>query len=280
MKATSPPAVAGKLQLCALLLLVSAVAAQAQWAKQPDPRIPRTRDGKANLTAPAPRASDGKPDLSGVWLTDGGPVPPGVPTVEGDELRISRQFIDVTAGMKPEQVQMEPWAAELFKKHIDTNGTLDPVARCQPAGEPGQPEIPLPYKIVQTPGLIIVLYEDSSIHRQIFLDGRKMVPEAEPRFGGYSTGRWEGDTLVVETAGFNDRTWLDRLGHPHSDAMRLTERFRRRDAGHLEVDVTITDPKAYRTPITYKRHATVIPDEDLLEYVCTENEKSVQRFRP
>ena len=151
MKATSPPAVAGTLQLCALLVLVSAVAAQAQWAKQPDPRIPRTRDGKANLTAPAPRASDGKPDLSGVWLTDGGPVPPGVPTVEGDELRISRQFIDVTAGMKPEQVQMEPWAAELFKKHIDTNGTLDPVARCQPAGEPGQPEIPLPYKIVQTP---------------------------------------------------------------------------------------------------------------------------------
>ena len=107
-----------------------------------------------------------------------------------------------------------------------------------------------------------------------------MVPEAEPRFGGYSTGRWEGDTLVVETAGFNDRTWLDRLGHPHSDAMRLTERFRRRDAGHLEVDVTITDPKAYRTPITYKRQATAIPDEDLLEYFCTENEKSVQRFRP
>ena len=138
---------------------------------------------------------------------------------------------------------MEPWAAELFKKHVATNGALDPVARCQPAGEPSQPEIPLPYKIVQTPRLILVLYEENSIHRQIFLDGRKMVPEAEPRFSGYSTGRWEGDTLVVETAGFNDRTWLDRLGHPHSDAMRLTERFRRRDAGHLEVDVTITDPE-------------------------------------
>ena len=271
MKATS---------LCALLLLVSAVAVQAQWAKQRDPRIPRTRDGQANLTAPAPRASDGKPDLSGVWLTDGGRVPPDVPTVEGDELRVSRHFIDVTAGMKPEQVQMEPWAAELFKKRVDTNGTLDHLARCQPAGEPAQPEIPLPYKIVQTPGLILVLYEENSIHRQIFLDGRKMVPDAEPRWSGYSTGRWDGDTLVVETAGFNDRTWLDRLGHPHSDALRLTERFRRRDAGHLEVDVTITDPKAYRTPITYKRQATLLPDEDLLEYFCTENERSVQRFRP
>jgi hypothetical protein len=264
----------------ALLLLLSADAARAQWAKQRDPRIPLTRDGQANLAAPAPRASDGKPDLSGVWLTDGGPVPPGVPTVEGDELRVSRQFIDVTGGMKPGQVQMEPWAAELFKKHVASNGTLDPVARCQPAGEPSQPEVPLPYKIVQTPGLIIVLYEENSIHRQIFLDGRKMVPEAEPRWQGYSTGRWEGDTLVVETAGFNDRTWLDRTGHPHSDAMRLTERFRRRDAGHLEVDITITDPKAYRTPITYKRQATLLPDEDLLEYFCTENEKSVQRFRP
>lgn len=271
MKATS---------LSVLLLLVSAVAVQAQWAKQRDPRIPVTRDGQPDLTASAPRAGDGKPDLSGVWLTDGGPVPPGVPTVEGDELRISRQFVDVTGGMKPEQVQMEPWAAELFKKHVDTNGTLDHLARCQPAGEPAQAEVPLPYKIVQTPGLIVVLYEENTIHRQIFLDGRKMVPDAVPRWSGYSTGRWDGDTLVVETAGFNDRTWLDRSGHPHSDGMRLTERFRRRDAGHLEVDVTITDPKAYRTPITYKRQATLLPDEDLLEYVCTENEKSVQRFRP
>jgi hypothetical protein len=271
MKATS---------ICVLLLLVSAVVVQAQWAKQRDPRIPRGRDGSGDLSAPTPRASDGKPDLSGVWLTDGAPVPPGVPTVEGDELRVSRHFIDVTAAMKPEQVQMEPWAAELFKKHVDTNGTLDPLSRCQPAGEPAQPEIPLPYKIVQTPSLIVVLYEENGIHRQIFLDDRKVVPDAQPRFGGYSTGRWEGETLVVETTGFNDRTWLDRTGHPHSEAMRLTERFRRRDAGHLEVDVTITDPRTYRTPITYTRRATLLPDEDLLEYFCTENEKSVQRFRP
>jgi hypothetical protein len=264
---------------CALLLLSMASVVTAQWAKQRDPRVP-LRDGKANLSAPTPKASDGKPDLSGVWLTDGSPVPPGTPTVEGDELRVSRHFVDVTADMLRDQVQMEPWAAELFKKHLDTSGVLDPLGHCKPAGEPGQAEIPLPYKIVQTPGLIVVLYEENSIHRQIFLDGRKVVADAEPRWYGYSTGRWEGDTLVVETAGFNDRSWLDRMGHPHTEGMRVTERFRRLNVGRLEVDVTITDPKAYRTPIVYKRRASLIPDEDLLEYFCTENEKSSSRYRP
>jgi hypothetical protein len=265
--------------LCSLLLLCTATGVTAQWQKQRDRRVP-LRDGKPNLSAPAPRASDGKPDLSGVWLTDGGRVPPDIPTVEGDELRVSPHFINVTADMKPEQVQMEPWAADLLKRHLDTNGALDPLGHCKPAGEPGQAEIPLPYKIVQTPGLILVLYEENSIHRQIFMDGRKPVADAEPRWYGYSNGRWDGDTLVVDTVGFNDMSWLDRLGHPHTQSMRLTERFRRLDVGRLEVDVTITDPKTYRTPLTYKRRATLIPDEDLLEYFCTENEKSSSRYRP
>jgi hypothetical protein len=265
---------------CSLLVLCTVAAVTAQWEKQRDPRVPSLQDGKPNLSASAPRANDGKPDLSGVWLTDGGRVPPGTPTVEGDELRVSRHFINVTADMKPDQVQMEPWAAELFKKHLDTSGVLDPVGHCKPAGEPGQAEIPLPYKIVQTPRLILVLYEENSVHRQIFMDGRKPVADPEPRWYGYSSGRWEGDTLVVETAGFNDRSWLDRLGHPHTEGMRVIERFRRLDVGRLEVDVTITDPKAYRTPIVYKRRASLIPDEDLLEYFCTENERSSSRYRP
>jgi hypothetical protein len=268
------------LMLGALLVLSTATVVTGQWATQRDPAVPGLRDGKPNLSASAPKTSDGRPDLSGVWLTNGGPVPPGIDTVEGDELRVSRHFIDVTADMKPDQVQMEPWAAELFKKRLETNGVLDPGAYCKPLGEPGQPEAPLPYKIVQTPRLILVLYEENSIHRQIFLDGRKTVADAEPRWNGYSTGRWEGDTLVVETSGFNDQTWLDRLGHPHTAEMRVTERFRRPDVGHLEVQVTITDPKAYRTPIVYTRRATLTPGEDLLEYFCTENEKSAARYRP
>jgi hypothetical protein len=265
--------------LCGLLLMAATPSISAQWAIQQDPRVPNTRDGKFNLTAPTPKASDGKPDLSGVWLTDGGPVPPHIPTVEGNDLRVSRHFIDVTADMKPEQVQMEPWADELLKKRLDSNGVLDPAGHCQPVGEPAQAEVPLPYKIVQTPRLILVLYEENSIHRQIFLDGRKVVPDAEPRWYGYSTGRWEADTLVVETVGFHDRSWLDRMGHPHTDAMRVTERYRRRDVGHLEVDVTITDAKAYRTPVSYKRRATLLPNEDLLEYFCTDNEKDVPRYQ-
>lgn len=263
--------------LCVCLVLAAATTVSAQWAKQRDPRVPVSRDGKPNLSAPPPRAG-GKPDFSGVWLTDGAPVPPHIPTVEGSELRISRHFLDVTADMKPEQVQIEPWAAALFKQRLG-DPSLDPAAHCKPIGEPAQAEIPLPYKIVHTPTLMVVLYEENSIHRQIFLDGRKVVPDPEPRFYGYSTGRWQGDTLVVETTGFNDQQWLDRMGHPRTEAMRVTERFRRPSVGTLEVTVTIEDPKAYRTPIVYTRRATLIPDEDLLEYFCTQNERSSARYR-
>jgi hypothetical protein len=134
-------------------------------------------------------------------------------------------------------------------------------------------------EIVQMPRLILILYEDNTTFRQIFLDGRRLAPEPEPRFMGYSTGRWDRDTLIVDTVGLNDRNWLDRMGHPHSDAVHVIERFRRRDAGHLEIEVTIDDPKTYTTPITYTQKQRLLPDEDLLEYFCSENEKDVERFR-
>jgi hypothetical protein len=139
--------------------------------------------------------------------------------------------------------------------------------------------IPVPFKIVQMPRLILILYEDNTTFRQIFLDGRRLAPEPEPRFMGYSTGSWDRDTLIVDTVGLNDRNWLDRMGHPHSDAVHVIERFRRRDAGHLEIEVTIDDPRTYTTPITYTQKQRLLPDEDLLEYFCSENEKDVERFR-
>jgi hypothetical protein len=147
------------------------------------------------------------------------------------------------------------------------------------AGVPGIGLIPVPFKIVQMPRLILILYEDNTTFRQIFLDGRRLAPDPEPRFMGYSTGRWDRDTLIVDTVGLNDRNWLDRMGHPHSDAVHVIERFRRRDAGHLEIEVTIDDPKAYTKPITYTQRQTLLPDEDLLEYFCSENEKDVARYR-
>jgi hypothetical protein len=144
---------------------------------------------------------------------------------------------------------------------------------------PSISSVPLPFKIVQTSRLVLLLYEENSVFRQVFLDERQPVKDAEPRWLGYSTGRWEGDSLVVETAGFNDLFWLDAMGHPHSDRLHVTERFRRRDTGHLEIQVTINDPKAYTAPIKYTQKLTLLPDEDLLEYFCSENEKDVQSFK-
>jgi hypothetical protein len=248
----------------------------AQWLKLTDPTIPRTRDGKANLSAPAPKSRDGKTDLSGIWLPS--PDPTGTPRGVENEIR-PRYFINITEDMKPEDVPFQPWAETLFKQRLQSEGRDDPIAHCQPTGVPSIGLIPVPFKIVQTPRLILILYEDQTTFRQIFLDGRRLSPDPEPRFMGYSTGRWDRDTLIVDTVGLNDRSWLDRMGHPHSDALHVIERFRRRDTGHLEIEVTIDDPKAYTKPITYTQKQTLLPDEDLLEYFCSENEKDVARFR-
>ena len=257
-------------------VLLFSAQASAQWMKYPDKSIPHTSDGKANLSARAPRASDGKVDLSGVWLSD--PDPNGKP--EGIENAVFNQyFVNITADMKPEEVPFQPWAAALFKQRLQSQGKDDPIARCKPTGVPAINTIPIPFKIIQTPRLIVILYEENSVHRQIFLDGHQPIKDAEPRFMGYSTGKWDGDTLVVDTVGFHDRGWLDRMGHPHSDALHLIERFRRRDAGHLEIETTIDDPKTYSKPITYTVKFTLTADEDLLEYFCSENEKDVQHFK-
>lgn len=265
---------------CALLLLTTAAAVSAQWAKQRDPSVPSLRDGKPNLSAPTPRAADGKPDLSGVWESVRDPLPKGVLTVEGDDFTAPRFFGNVTADMKPEDVQMEPWAEALFKERVESKGLLDPISRCKPVGIPALNSSAQPYKIIQTPRLLLMLYEYSGAYRQIFLDGRKAIPDPNPTWMGYSTGRWNGDTLVVDTVGFYDLGWLDRQGHPHSDALHVIERFRRRDAGHLEIEITVDDRKTYKKPIVWKQQATLMPDDDLLEYFCEEDEKDAQHFKP
>lgn len=266
----------------AALTLILAAHASAQWIKTTDPTLPKTRDGKPDLAARTPRASDGKPDLSGVWAAqlDPGALPKGTQTVESiTGFQAPRHFVDVTTDLKPEDVQLQPGAADLFRQNQQSGGKADPITRCLPTGVPALTAIPLPYKIIQTPKLILILYEEGSVFRQIFLDNRRPVPDAQARFMGYSTGKWEGDTLVVDTVGFNDKTWLDRRGHPHSDALHLTERFRRRDVGNLEIETTIDDPKTYAKPFKYTVNAKLVPGEDLLEYFCAENEKDVQHFQ-
>jgi len=263
-------------------ILVLGLPVSAQWAKTKDNSIPRAADGKPILTAKTPQTREGKPDLSGVWQSDTDPagLPKGIDTVESiTGLNAPRYFVDVTADLKQNEVPFQPAAAAAFVQRLQNMGKDDPTARCQPTGVPAINNIPIPFKIVQTPGLVVILYEDSSVFRQIFMDARKPVADPQPRWMGYSTGRWEGETLVVDSIGFTAKSWLDRIGHTHSEAMRVTERFRRRDLGHLEIEVTIDDPMTYTKPIKYVQKATLVADEDLLEYFCTENEKDVQHYR-
>src|SRR5436190_1453759 len=237
----------------ALLSSLLSPPAAAQWLDYPTPGIPRLPDGKPNLSAPAPRAPDGKPDLSGIWR-GAGPL----------------YRFNVAQDLKTEDIQ--PWAEALFLKRVRDSRKDSPLAKCLP--------VSLPYhsffnmtQIAQIPGLTLLIYDaPNRPHRTIFTDGRDLPKDPNPTWLGYSIGRWEGDTFVVTTAGFNDRGWLDSAGHPQTESLRITERFRRRDFGHLEFEITIDDPKVFTRPFTIKRERLLAPDTDLLEDVC-ENER-------
>ena len=254
---------------------VFASAAHGQWERARDASVRWSREGTPALSAPAPRVR-GKLDLSGTWAPDSEPLPPDIPSIEG-ELPLPRYMIDIAADLKPEEVPFQPWAAEFFSARLE-KGEESPIAYCKPTGVPWINSIVLPYKIVQTSRLLLVLYEENTVFRQIFLDGRRPVERPVPRWMGYSTGRWEGDELIVDTVGFNDQSWLDGVGHPHTERLHVIERFRRPDAGHLEIETTVDDPGAYTKPIVFTVKATLVTEDDLLEYFCTENEKDAERY--
>jgi len=241
--------------LCAISLPLA-----AQWEVK-TPGIPRLPDGKPNMKAPAPKTADGKPDLSGIWEPNG-----------------IKYLINIAADLKPEDVPFKPEAAALYKERVQTFGKDDPDARCLPSGMPRKDAITSPYKIIQQPGEIVFLYESRTTFRQVFTDGRALPVDPQPTWDGYSVGHWEGDTLVVETRGMNGLTWLDSNGHPLSDAMHLTEKFRRPDFGHMEIEITIDDPKNYTKPWTVKENPHLLVDTDLIEYICNENEKDLKHF--
>jgi hypothetical protein len=239
------------------LVLVLASPAVAQWLNVPGATTPRTPDGKPDLTAPAPRTPDGKPDLSGIWQRQRG-VPPTSGGTDG-----------IAAGV---EVLFQPSAEALYKARAENNGKGTPSERCLPHGITKAVSVPEPFKIVPTPGLILILHEEFNHHRQIFTDGRPMPERRAPTSFGYSRGTWEGDTLVVETTGFVNDTWLDFRGHPATDALHLVERYRRRDFGHLEIQFTIDDPKAYQRPWSVTLTFDLLPDTELIEHIC-ENER-------
>jgi hypothetical protein len=255
-----------------LVLSASADSLVAQWLRYPTAKVPRTRDGKPNLSAPAPRSADGKPDFSGVWENDGF----STDTVEGLEGGGPPRtvFFDLAWGLK-DGVPYQPWAAELAQKRKAEFSRDNPDARCLPLGALQMLAHPLPKKIVHTPGLLVILHERNMEFRQIFSDGRPMPDDPQPSWSGYSSGRWEGDTLVVQTVGFRDGLWADFNGSPLTDRARLVERYRRPSFGRMEIDVTVDDPKAYTRPWTVKLGQHIALDTDLLEYACLENEKDV-----
>ncbi|HUI80646.1 MAG TPA: hypothetical protein VLY24_22130 [Bryobacteraceae bacterium] len=240
------------------LLLICAAPVCAQWVNYPTAGIPRTKNGKPNLLAPAPRGRDGKPDLSGIWI-----VPTG-------------KYLE-NLGVDGAEISMSPWAAKLFATRQENFGKDRPSGRCLPHSVTDFDALFQPRKIIQTPGVLVLLFESYHSYRQIFTDGRPLPAQRDPAWFGYSVGKWDGDALVVETVGLNEDTWLDDAGHPHSDALRIVERFRRPDFGHLNVAITIDDPKAYTKPWTVTIPWEYLPDTELLDWVC-ENNKDVEHL--
>ena len=261
-----------------ITLVATGACASGQWVNHPTPGTPRTRDGKPDLSARAPRASNGKPDLSGIWLAESATREELLRFFIGGENNIgeiapSRYFMNILSDFKPADAPLRPAAAAILQERRAGFAKDIPLTRCLPAGVPLVNALPAPYKLIQTPGVIAMLYEQDTSFRQIFVDGRKLPDDPQPSWYGYSVGKWDGDSLVVDTAGFNDRSWLDAFGHPHTEAMRVTERFQRRDFGHMEVQITVDDPTMYTRPFTIKLHQRLLPDTDLIESFCLENEK-------
>jgi hypothetical protein len=236
----------------------------AQWLNYPTAGLPRTPDGKPNLTSPTPKTTAGKPDLSGIWLP-----------VDGSH------FQDPAADLKPAEPPYQPWAKAVSEKRQEDLHKDDPLAQCLP---PGLPRLETHgahlFKIIQLPNELVILYETSTneVFREIFADGRPLPKDPQPSWKGYSIGKWDGDTMVVDTIGFNGRNWLDtEKGRPLTEALHITERFRRLNVGQLEIGITIDDPKAYTKPWNVKVNLRLMPDTELMETVC-ENARDAEHM--
>jgi len=241
-----------------LLSLLLSGAATAQWRNLPTQGVPRTKDGKVDLSAPAPQRPDRKPDLTGIWQPSG-----------------TKYLNNLAADFKPGELPIQPWAEAITKERsTGAHSAEESDAKCLPPGVPKVSATPNPFKIIQEPNLVVILYEAFGLYRQIFMDGRELQRDPNPSWLGYSVGRWEGDALVVDTTGFNGKTWLDKIGHPVTESLHVTERFRRRDYGHMEIQTTIDDPKAFTKSWTVTEAMQLVPETELMETVC-ENEKDV-----
>jgi hypothetical protein len=256
--------------IAALAMLPYAVPAAAQWLNYPNPGIPRTADGKAILSAATPRMANGKPDLSGVWHhSDGQNQTPR------DAIGTPGTIYDFMP--KGAKIAFQPWAEALYKHRTETAGEGRPSEHCLPHGVPDAMIYGGPIKFVQTPGLFVILFDELSHFRQIFMDGRGAAPDpVVPAWYGYSSGKWDGDTLVITTRGFREGSWLDDSGLPHTDALTVTEALVRRNVGHIDATITMDDPKAYTKPFSIVIPLELQPNDELMESLC-ENEKDLSQ---
>ena len=244
---------------CVSFVLAAGIVLDAQWIKLTTPGLPRTPDGKPNLTAPAPRTADGKPDLSGLWKNDGG----------------DRYYNNIAADLQVSDVA--PSAHALFTKRSLEFGKDSMETLCLPLGPAYVTTRYRDFRIVQTPTLIVIAFDDG-MHREIWMDGRSLEQDPNPTWMGYSVGRWDGEVLVVESNGYTDRSWLDFGGHPHTEELRITERYTRRTVGRIDVQVTMTDPKLYAKPIALTMPMKLLADTEMLEGFCENHHKSRERM--
>jgi hypothetical protein len=242
------------LLMIAAFIVAASTDAHAQWRAR-TAGIPRTADGKPNLSAPAPRTPDGKIDITGLWRPGAGYVG------------------DIARDLKPQEVPFQPWAEKLYRQRRANDSKDDPTANCIVGGVPRSDLVPYPFKILQVPGTMVILYEAVHSYRQIFTDGRPLPKDPNPNWFGYSIGRWEADAFVVETIGFNDNVWLDNNGRPATGSLKVIERFIRKDFGRMDVQITIDDPKTYTRPWSITLPLTLQADDELMEYICNENNR-------
>ena len=264
-----------------LIAIVSVPAVSiGQWLRYPTADVPRNADGTPNLTAAAPRLPDGKPDFSGLWhVALRNPCNAALNRFSGcTEIGGSPLARDLGVNL-PGGLPYQPWAAEIVKQRAADDSRDDPHVRCLPDNPPRHWGLPHLNKIVHTPKLLVVLYEVNAMYRQIFTDGRPLPDDPTPGWNGYSTARWESDTLVVQTIGFRDNLWIDLHGSPMSDAAKMTERLRRPNYGTLDVEITVDDPKVYTRPWTVRMDQVIELDTDLIDEFCLENEKSYERMQ-
>ena len=249
-------------------------ALNAQWVHYPTPGVPRLETGRPNLDAPTPRTADGKPNVSGLWQVSRLLPCDDVQRMCTD-LPISRQFGNIGAGVAG-GLPYQQWARE----RMSAKGLADdPYTQCHTPGGPRMLLLPTMKKFVQTPELLLLLNEYNTSFRQVFLDGRPLPDDPNPTWNGYSTGHWEGDTLVVDSIGYRDDQWLDAAGSPLTNAAKVTERFRRLNYGHMQVDITVDDAKSYTHPWTVTVELSAVLDTELLDSACWENEKDVDHLR-